>query len=100
MKEICSVVKESKGGNKATIFKRLLNYGHPRIKKISETKFEYKQGRVPEGDVPKWVVLVGKPIDDIDDIDMGTGAQHGFFGPTNKENAITATFEVEEYLTD
>ena len=53
--------------------------------------------REAEGNVPKWLILTGLQTADIDGIDMGTGAQHVHFGPTNKENA--AGPPKMEYLT-
>ena len=53
--------------------------------------------REAEGNVPKWLILTGLQTADIDGIDIGTGTQHGHFGPTNKENA--AGPPKMEYLT-
>ena len=38
--------------------------------------------------IPKWVILTPEEVPLVDGIDMGTGAEKGFFGPTNKENAV------------
>ena len=77
----------SSSGKKSDIFKRLCDCGHDRITKKAENLFEYKRVREAEGNVPKWLILTGLQTADIDGIDIGTGTQHGHFGPTNKENA-------------
>jgi len=64
----------------------------PHVTKISETKFEYhrpKRGASAGGKkIPTWILLTPKEVPSMDSIDMGTGTQSGFFGPTNKENAV------------
>ncbi len=56
--------------------------------KISETEFEYcrpKAGASAGGKkIPTWILLTPEEVPSVDDVDMGTG----FFGPTNKENAV------------
>lgn len=48
--------------------------------------------------VPKWVILTPpQQAKDIPGMNMATGAKHGAFGPTNKENVIET--EKHEYLT-
>ena len=98
LKAICTEQNLSKTGNKSVLFERIRDSGLPLIKKVSDLMFEYKKVIRAEGNVPKWVVLCGKPVDDIEGIDIQTGAQHGYYGPTNKENAIGPT--KLEYLTD
>ena len=38
--------------------------------------------------VPAWIILDGEEVPVVAGIDMNTGSEKGFFGPTNKENAI------------
>ena len=58
------------------------------MKKLSADEFEYSHAP-PSGDkIPKWVILTPEEVPLVDGIDMGTGAEKGFFGPTNKENAV------------
>ena len=97
LKDICKVLKVSSSGKKSDLFKRLCDCGHDRITKKAEDLFEYKRVREAKGNVLKWLILTGVQTADIDGIDMGTGAQHGHFGPINKENA--ADPPKMEYLT-
>ena len=65
----------------------------PHMTKISKTEFEYrcpKMGAASAGGkkIPTWILLTPKEVPSVDGVDMGTGAQSGFFGPTNKENAV------------
>ena len=41
----------------------------------------------PDLMLPWWIILNPNPATDIEGINMLHGAQHGFFGPTNIENA-------------
>jgi hypothetical protein len=41
--------------------------------------------------VPRWVVLMPEPVPPVANIDMATGAERGFFGPTNPNNSVGAT---------
>jgi len=38
--------------------------------------------------IPTWLLLTPQPVPPVPGIDMSTGAQSGFYGPTNKENAV------------
>ena len=64
----------------------------PHVTKISETEFKYhrpEKGASAGGKkIPTWILLTPEEVPSVDGIDMGTGAQSGFFGPTNKENAV------------
>ncbi len=37
---------------------------------------------------PTWIILTPEPLPALPRIDMAMGAQTGFYGPTNKENAV------------
>ncbi len=41
--------------------------------------------------MPTWVTLTPEVVPDVPGIDMQTGAEYGFFGPTNPNNAAGAT---------
>jgi len=64
----------------------------PHVTKISETEFEYRRperGASAGGKkIPMWILLTPEEVPSVDGVDMGTGTQSGFFGPTNKENAV------------
>jgi hypothetical protein len=66
----------------------------PHVTNISDTAFKYRQaktnvsGRVK---IPTWILLIPEEVPPVAGVDMGTGAQIGFFGPANQENAVGAT---------
>ncbi len=59
--------------------------------KVSEDEFEYHHVSVVGAKVPAWIILTPEAVPPVDSIDMGTSTQKGFFGPTNKENAVGGT---------
>jgi hypothetical protein len=65
--------------------------GNEFIKRIDDESFMYKK---KTGDVdlslPQWVILNPEPAPTVEGIDMCCGAEEGFFGPTNQENAVGA----------
>jgi hypothetical protein len=77
---------------KEVLFNRIRD--SPHVIKISDTAFEYRRaktnvsGRVK---IPTWILPTSEEVPPVAGVDMGTGAQIGFFGPTNKENAVGAT---------
>ena len=60
----------------------------PHVRKVSEVEFEYRHAKGTGKKIPTWVLLTPKDVPSVDGIDMATGAEKGFFGPTNKENAV------------
>ncbi len=50
--------------------------------------FNYRREIVKGEKIPTWILLTPEPVPAVPGIDMGTGMQSGFFGPTNKENAV------------
>ena len=87
LKDICRYLKLPSTGKKAEIFRRLCDCERDVVTKKTEEIFEYKRVREAEGNFSKWLILTGSVTANIEGMDMGTGAQHGHFGPTNKENA-------------
>jgi hypothetical protein len=49
--------------------------------------YKRKTGEV-DASLPQWVILNLDPTPSIPGIDILCGAQEGFFGPTNQENAV------------
>jgi hypothetical protein len=94
LKEIAAYLNLSGGVLKKEI---LFNWIHdsPWVTKISKTEFEYHQrlkmgGSVRQQKIPTWILFTPKDIHMVGGINMGTGVQRGFFGPTNKENSVGA----------
>jgi len=76
----------SKTGTKRKLFDKLRN--SERALKIDDDTFDYRREIVEGEVVPTWIILTPQPAPAVPGIDMATGAQTGFFGPTNKENAV------------
>lgn len=93
LKEIAAYLNLSGAASKNDVlFNRIRD--SPRVTKISETEFQYQRPKMGESSVgtkiPTWILLTPEDVPTMSGIDMGTGAQRGFFGPTNKENAVGA----------
>jgi hypothetical protein len=92
LKEIAKMLNLSGcAQKKEVLFNRIRD--SPHVIKISATEFEYrrpKTGAASAGgkNIPTWILLTPEEVPSVDGVDMGTGAQSGFFGPTNKENAV------------
>jgi hypothetical protein len=94
LKEIAMMFNLLGGAQKKeVIFNRIRD--SPHVTKISETEFEYRRPKTGSSaggkKIPTWILLTPKEVPLVDGVDMGTGAQSGFFGPTNKENAVGGT---------
>jgi hypothetical protein len=55
---------------------------------FSDDSFEYRRAVVAGEKIPTWIVLTPEPVPPVPGIIMATGAQEGFYRPTNKENAV------------
>jgi hypothetical protein len=89
LKAIAVMVNVSNQGKKQLLFNRIRNSSA--VTKVSKDEFEYCHASVVGAKVPTWIILTPEAVPSVDGIDMGTGAQKGFFGPTNKENAVGGT---------
>jgi len=76
----------SKTGAKRKLFEKLRD--SQLAVKIDDDTFDYRREIVEGEVVPTWIILTPQPAPAVPGIDMATGAQTGFFGPTNKENAV------------
>ncbi len=83
------MVSVSTNGKKQLIFNRIRDSSA--VTKVSKDEFEYRHASVVGAKVPTWIILTPEAVPSVDGIDMGAGAQEGFFGPTNKENAVGGT---------
>jgi hypothetical protein len=94
LKEIAMMFNLSGGAQKMEV---LFNWirDSPHVTKISETEFEYRRPKTGASaggkKIPMWILLTPEEVPSVDGVDMGTGAQISFFGPTNKENAVSGT---------
>ncbi len=93
LRKICKELNLLITGTKPVLFKRLRDSGREAIELVDDDTLRYRRpvdGEAPDLTLPQWVLLNPDPVADIDGIDMLRGAQHGFFGPTNIENAVGA----------
>ncbi len=79
-------LKLNVAGLKKVLFNCIRN--SPHVRKVSEADFEYHHAKAAGDKIPTWVLLSPEDLPSVDEIDMATGAEKGFFGPTNKENAV------------
>jgi hypothetical protein len=86
LKEIALMLNLAMTGKKEVLFNCICNSLH--VTKLSEDEFEYHHAKVASQKTPTCVLLTLEDVPSVDGIDMGTGAKKGFFGPTNKENAV------------
>ena len=91
LKEICKALALNSSGNKTTIFQRIRDSGNECIERINDESFYFRKkvGEVDQS-LPRWVILNPDPAPTVEGIDMLRGAEAGFFGPTNQENAVGA----------
>ena len=97
LKDIVELVNIAQGRAKRALFDRIVMLGSG-VERDDKNTFKYSRPAVDGemGDVgevikpPLWVELQGQPVTPVDGIDMATGASFGFYGPTNKENAMGA----------
>ena len=89
LKDLCRSLLISLTGNKRALFQRIWGCSSAAIEKINDERFYYrkKKGEDVAQFLPRWMILNPKPATSVDGVDMRRGAEEGFFGPTNVENA-------------
>ncbi len=80
-------------GTKKTVWDWIIRSGHVRISFVADDglSFTFQCMKPKEGSVPLWVILTPEHVPNVEGIDMKTGADCGFFGRTNPNNAEGAT---------
>ena len=87
LKEVASQLKYAATGTKRVLFNKLRDC--PNVTRDGDDAFEYQHVKEVSGKkVPTWLILNPEKVPDVEGIDMETGADVGFFAPTNKENAV------------
>jgi len=89
LKDVCRAIGISTTGNKKALFQRIRDSSSAFIDKINDDSFYYrkKKGEDVDLSLPRWVILNPEPAPSVDGVNMSRGAEEGFFGPTNTENA-------------
>jgi hypothetical protein len=89
LKAIAIMLNLAGNGKKEVLFNRIRDSPHA-IRVINDQEFEYRHPKVAGEKIPTWILLTPEDVPTVEDIDMQTGAEKGFYGPTNKENAAGA----------
>ena len=93
LKELAKEMGVQYTGAKKILWNRIIESGHQSILRRANDgqSFTFRRKKAAEGSVPRWVVLTPEPVPPVANIDMATGAERGFFGPTNPNNSVGAT---------
>ena len=96
MRDLAKEMGQMYSGTKKVLWDRLIRSGHLRIISTANDgqSFTFRCEKGEEADDPllqKWITLAPEVVPDIEGMDMATGAERGFFGPTNTNSAAGAT---------
>jgi hypothetical protein len=92
LKTIAMELKLSGTLTKRLLFNRIRDSGHIDVAKLGDDEFELRRVVDPAGKKKEaWMVLTPKVVPPIPGVNLATGAQVGFYGPTNRENAVGGT---------
>lgn len=86
LKDLAQKFRLSSSGTKRILYDRIRDCDC--VEKLGADEFVYRREVLAGEKKAKWVVLTPEEPPLIRGIDMATGAQVGFYGPTNKENAV------------
>ncbi len=97
LKEIAKAIKVSMTGTKPVLFARIRDSGSDLIVKGDDESFQFKKKVSETGasaaraeNDPYWFIPSPEIPPSIPGVDMATGAEIGFFGPTNTNNIAGA----------
>ena len=88
LKEISVLLNLAGKGKKEEIFNHIRD--SPHVIRVSDKEFQYRHPKVAGEKIPTWIRITPEDVPTVDGIDMNTGTKKGFYGPTNKENAVGA----------
>jgi hypothetical protein len=88
LKDLAQKFRLSCTGNKRILYDRIRDCDC--VEKLGADEFIYHRKVLTGEKREKWIVLTPEEPPSIEGIDLATGAQVGFYGPTNKENAVGA----------
>ena len=98
LKKILQALSLPVAGKKNDLFVRIRDANHTLINKVDNEVFEYKLYDDEEENLPKWIVLEGTPVADVDGVVMETGATEGFYNPTNPD-MVDIGGKLKQFLT-
>ena len=76
---------------KRIIFDRIRDSGHNDVTKLGDNEFKLRHVVDPTRKKEAWKILIPEVVPPVLGINLATGTQVGFYGPTNEENAIGGT---------
>ena len=95
LREIAKEILVQYMGAKRVLWDRIIKSGNPLIITMADDVDTFKIHRMraalSTSKVPTWIILTPEPVPSIEGIDMDTGAERGFFGPTNPNNTTGLT---------
>ncbi len=86
LKDLAQKFCMSSSGKKRVLYDRIRDCDC--VEKLGADEFVYRRKVLAGKKKAKWVFLTPEEPPSIRGIDKATGAQVGFYGPTNKENAV------------
>ena len=84
--EIAKKLDVTLNGPKRKLFDWIRDSDH--VEKVDNDSFDYHCQIVKGEKVPTWIILNPEPAAAVPGVDMATGVQFEFYGPTIKENAV------------
>jgi hypothetical protein len=86
LSKIVTKVGVSSNGTKRKLFDCIRDSGN--VVKVDDDSFDCRRQIVAGENIPTWVILDPEPAVAVPGVYMATGAAFGFYGSTNKENAV------------
>ena len=89
LQEIAKEISVQYTSAKKVLLNWIVKSGHSHIITTADDgqKFMFVHVRAAQGSMPTWIILTPEPAVPIKGIDMGMGAECGFFGPMNPNNS-------------
>ncbi len=92
LKAIAMELKLSGTLTKQLLFNHIRDSSHIDVAKLGDNEFKLRCVVDPAGNKKEaWMVLTPEVAPPIPSVNLYTGAQVGFYGPTNRENAVGGT---------
>jgi hypothetical protein len=73
---------------KEVLFNRIRD--SPHAIRVGDEEIQYRHPKVTGEKIPTWILITPEDVPTVNGIDMKTGTEKGFYGPTNNENAVGA----------
>jgi hypothetical protein len=70
------------------LFDRIWDSGKEEVEKLGNNDFNYCLAFIAGKKKPTWLLLLPEAVPPVQGVDMAMGTQVGYFGRTNKKNAV------------